>query len=686
MVKEIKMWIFDILLYLILCVLAPLFVLSHLIELPLSNSSGASGDPTQGAPRRSTLLSTEEDLLKSPHHTINNLFDLLSYGAKTYNSKALFGSRQVLDVVKETKIIKKVVGGKETSEAKEWSYFVLSEFKWINYSQVLSKAKCIGSGLISLGLSKGDNVTIFHSTSPEWMLFSYGCYSQSLTITTAYDSLGVDALSYSLNEAQVSTIFTQSDLLPIIKGLHTSVPTLKIVIYSGKSPVNLAEMQLEVPHLKFISLNQVEQEGNEKPLDLNLPESKDLACIMYTSGSTGNPKGVMITHGSMIAAVAGANRTLDACPGLINGKDDTYLGYLPLAHVLEFLIENVCVFKGIAIGYGSPRTLTDSSVRNCKGDIKECKPTLMAGVPAVWETIRKGIQSQLRQASFLKQQIFRIAFELKKCLVKLKLPTFFIDTSIFQKISDGTGGRLRGAVSGGAPVAEETQEFLSMVLCPVIQGYGMTESCGMMTCQTTQQIGICANVGAPSPACEIKLVACNNYNPNPTDKNQVPQGELWVRGNIVMQGYYKQPTITSEAITEDGWLKSGDIAEWRPDGSLKIIDRKKNLVKLSNGEYVALEKLEAQYKTSRFVLNLLIHADSLEAHIIGLIVVDPKEISILQNSLGLDSDNITHPDIIKQISNDFLQCAKKANFNGAEVLKHFSIVQDEWTAGNGDFR
>jgi long-chain acyl-CoA synthetase len=259
-----------------------------------------------------------------------------------------------------------------------------------------------------------------------------------------------------------------------------------------------------------------------------------------------------------------------------------------------------------------------------------------------------------------------------------------MDKIVFKKISEGTGGRLRAAISGGAPVAAQTQEFLSMVLCPLIQGYGMTECCGMMTCQLTSHIGTYASVGGPSTAAEIKLVACNDYDPNPAPGSGIPpRGELWVRGGIVMEGYYKQPQTTRENLTQDGWLMSGDIAEIDPNGAIKIIDRKKNLVKLAHGEYVALEKLEAQYKTSSFVANMCIHADSLQSHIIALVVCDPKELATLQEELGLDSSDLNNQKLRDRIQNDFLACARDAEFKGAQVLKTFAIVDDEWTAENG---
>lgn len=149
------------------------------------------------------------------------------------------------------------------------------------------------------------------------------------------------------------------------------------------------------------------------------------------------------------------------------------MAYLPLAHVLEFLVENLCIFWGVALGYGSPRTLTDASVRNCKGDIKEFRPTLMTGVPAVWESIRKGVLSQLAKTSPAAQAIFHRAFATKSWLMDRGLPTGFLDSLVFNKIKEQVGGRFRYGLCGGAPLAQETQKFLSVALNPILGGYGM---------------------------------------------------------------------------------------------------------------------------------------------------------------------------------------------------------------------
>lgn len=159
-------------------------------------------------------------------------------------------------------------------------------------------------------------------------------------------------------------------------------------------------------------------------------------------------------------------------------EHDSIMAYLPLAHVLEFLVENLCLYWGVTLGYGTVRTLTDASVRNCKGDIKEFRPTILTGVPTVWESIRKGILNTINSGSPTVRKVFERAFTTKAWLMERGLPSPVLDKLIFSKIKDQVGGRLRFGLSGGAPISLETQKFLSVCLAPILGGYGMTESVG----------------------------------------------------------------------------------------------------------------------------------------------------------------------------------------------------------------
>lgn len=179
-----------------------------------------------------------------------------------------------------------------------------------------------------------------------------------------------------------------------------------------------------------------------------------------------------MTYASFSFPVAAVDKIL----GSIVSDKDSMMAYLPLAHILEFVVENLCIYWGVTLGYASVRTLTDASVRNCKGDIKEFRPTIMTGVPQVWESIRKGVLAKVNALSPKAQAMFHKAFTTKAWLLERHMPTGFLDKTVFAKIREQVGGRLRFALSGGAPLSTETQKFLSVTLCPILGGYGMTES------------------------------------------------------------------------------------------------------------------------------------------------------------------------------------------------------------------
>jgi len=658
-----------------------------LFEMKTKSVTVATGDAAkgQGDIKRHSLY--KDSLISSPHSSIATLYDLLKSAVALHGSKNMLGARKVVRVVKEEKEVEKRVAGEVIKETKTWNYFELSSFEWISYQEAYSIVLAVGAGLKQLGLNGNDKVTLFASTGRDWMLMAHACFTQSLTITTAYDTLGEEGLTFSLNEGSVTTLFTNGDLLGVVKNIVPSVASLKNVIYTGDAKPETIEA-LKSVNIQVFSFQEIQDLGKEHPREPHPPSKDDLACIMYTSGSTGNPKGVMLTHANIVSAVGAAKALVG---GLVK-PNDVYLSFLPLAHILEFTVEQFAIYAGISLGYGNVRTLTDASVRNCKGDMSELKPSWMAGVPAVWESVRKGILSKLKAASPIAQKVFHFAMKVKWALMKAGLPSGLIDKVVFKKIKESTGGRLRIAISGGAPIPPDTHQFLNICLTPIIQGYGMTETVGTLAIQDPSDITGLGIVGPPVPNCEVMLVAVENTSYSPLNKEK-PQGEVWVRGPSIMQGYYRQEKATNETMC-DGWLMTGDIGEWRPDGSLAIIDRKKNLIKLSNGEYIALEKLESLYKMSSLVQNLCIYGDSHQSFAIAIVTPIPKEIETLASQLGISgvpagtdlvglSEAVKHPDIRKAVLKDLLALAKRVSLKPAEVIGAVVLVNDEWTPVNG---
>ncbi|ORY03195.1 acetyl-CoA synthetase-like protein [Basidiobolus meristosporus CBS 931.73] len=637
--------------------------------------------PDNATRARRNVLSPEE-FTTSPHPDIKTLADLLPYLVKNKADRKALGYRKVVDIIEEEKEITKVVAGKEKKEKKTWRYFQLSEYQWHTYADVERISRELGCGLLKLDLTPGDKVTIFSKTSPEWIMMSQACFSQNLTIVTAYETLGADGLKHALNEGEISVIFTTAELLKVIEGIADDVPSLKHVIYMDEAKEALTQSLKS--KLGVHTFEEIRQLGADNSAERTLPKPEDLACIMYTSGSTGNPKGVMLSHANIVAALAGVDKFINK---FLEPESDLLITYLPLAHILEFLVENYAMFLGLPMGYGNPRTLTDASVRKCKGDLRELKPTVMCGVPAVWESIRKGVMSQVQGSGKITQIMFDLALRNKSFLNYYGVPTGILDTVVFNKIKEATGGRLRFALSGGAPIAPDTQQFLNTCICPIIQGYGMTEATAMATFMSPEITSEKSN-GPPVPCCEIKLVDVDETDYRST--NDPPQGEVWVRGPAVMQGYFKNEKLTKEVLTEDGWLMTGDIGQWLPDGTLGIIDRKKNLVKLSNGEYIALEKLESHYKTSAYADNICLYADSFKSRPVGIVVCAENKLRDLAKQQGvsdaetLDRHELAENEQVKKaLLQDMNSIGKKSNFASAEMLHDVFICDEDWTSENG---
>jgi long-chain acyl-CoA synthetase len=247
----------------------------------------------------------------------------------------------------------------------------------------------------------------------------------------------------------------------------SKTPSVKYVIYDGEPSAKILDsITAARSDVKVYSIAQLRELGKDKPtepLEARRPKPESVACIMYTSGSTGAPKGVIISHANLVASVGAVRELL----GHHLTPDDTFLAYLPLAHVLEYIVELIMLFVGVPIGYGRVKTLTDASVRNCKGDIAAFRPTILIGVPAVWETIRKGIVAKVNSSGTIRKAIFNGAVEIKRRNIPI-LAT--LADVVLGSVRAATGGRLRIALCGGAAISRETQEFLSTALVIVLQG------------------------------------------------------------------------------------------------------------------------------------------------------------------------------------------------------------------------
>ncbi|GAA5902462.1 uncharacterized protein JCM6883_001417 [Sporobolomyces salmoneus] len=655
---------------------------------PSSVEVGPEPRSDETRPRR--YADTADELSKTPEPGVEVIPDLLAKSVEIRGDQPAVGWREVVKVHNEEKEITKTVGGKEVKEKKNWQYFELSDYKYLSYKELAEIVKQAASALIETGHSKDTMFNIFASTSVHWQVMANACASQSITFATAYDSLGPDGLQHSINEPSVYGLFTNASLLSTVSSIVSSCPSLKVLIYDGDqkdiksgSLEKIREQGIKVLHWEeFLKL------GKENPKEPNRPGKDDVATIMYTSGSSGAPKGCVITHENVVSCVAGVMTVL----GQLITPDARFIAYLPLAHIFEMTVEFTLLYVGIPMGFANVKTLTDNSVRNCMGDIRAFKPTIMTGVPAVWELIRKGILSKVTSGGTLKSSIFHGALAAKSWTKHLPLVGSVVgavtDKVVFNQVRAATGGNLTYAVNGGAPISESTQEFLMQVLTPnFIQGYGGTESCAL-SCILPPSMARPGTVGLPCPPVEIKLRDFSDAGYRAQGNPQ--EGEICMRGPAICKGYYKRDDLTKEAFV-DGWFLTGDIGRWNPDGTLSIIDRKKNLVKLSHGEYIAVESLESKYKSSPLVTNICVHADSNANKPMAIIVPNESAVRKLASDQSLHSsanscewkELCQDSKVSKAVLQELLSVGKKSGLKPIEMLQCVVLAPEEWTPQNG---
>lgn len=612
--------------------------------------------------------------------------------------------RELTDVHFETKTVQKKVDGKLVDVDKTWTYYEKSDYHHWTYAQLQENVNDYGRGLVQLGVTPGgsERMHIFASTSPKWMRSFLAAQSQSIPVVTAYDTLGEEGVTHSMIQTESVAIFTDNALLPKLINPIQKATNVRYIIHSDpidasdkrgegslyKEAKEAADKILEVrPDVKIISYDEIVALGKKsrKEIDFCLPKPEDVSCIMYTSGSTGTPKGVVLTHANIVAGIGGVSLNVY---GHIDTKDRV-IAFLPLAHIFELVFELMVFYWGGTIGYASVKTLTDASCRNCEGDMKTFKPTVMVGVAAVWESVKKGIISQIEKQPSTTQKVFWAAYSAKETAKKYHLPLIpsLVDNVIFKKIKAATGGQMKIMLNGGSPLSGETQRFISNTIGPMLIGYGLTETCAN-TCVLDPDHYEFDVAGSLVGSVTVKLIDVPDAGYFAKDN----KGEVLIQGAPVLREYFLNDEETTKAFEyEKGWFSTGDIGQWMPNGALKLIDRKKNLVKTQNGEYIALEKLESIYRSNKYVANICCYADENHVKPVGIVMANEPQVSQLIVDLGLSksSDNIevqhflNDPKLLKAMNKSILDTGKKGGLEGIELILGICLVEEEWTPENG---
>ncbi len=525
----------------------------------------------------------------------------------------------------------------------------------------------IGLGLWELGVRHGDRVAVMSNSRYEWDLSDGGALDIGAVVVSIYPTSTQEQATYILQHSG-SKVAILEDLShwQLVQPQLAQLPDLQHIVLIDTN---------DVPSGDWMSLAQVRERGQQllqkeptlpaEARDAILPD--DLASLMYTSGTTGLPKGVALKH-KMLLNVVEMIREINPVE-----KGDHSVIYLPMSHVLQRVSNYSNYYQGI-IGYFAP--VITELISTCQ----VAHPRGLIGVPRVFEKIHSRIMAGLEEAPPTRQKLFKRALEVGKKRSKLvqaneavpltvRLQHALFERLVYSKLRERIfGKKIEYLSSGAAPISVELIEFYDAIGLPIFEGYGLTETCSPITVNYPENRKI-GTVGPALPGSEVKIA---------------PDGEILLKGPNVFEGYYNNPEATKAAFTEDGWFKSGDIGQLDEHGFLRVTDRKKNIIITAAGKNIAPAPIEQKLLQHPLIGQVLVYGDK-RKYLVALLTLDPENVAVWAEQQGKSSHNSTDlasdPDLVAEI-NTFVQGvnAKLARY---ETIKQFRILREEFTTENG---
>ncbi|XP_062909318.1 long-chain-fatty-acid--CoA ligase 6-like isoform X1 [Mobula hypostoma] len=551
-------------------------------------------------------------------------------------------------------------------------------YQWLSYKEVTNRAMDLGSGLLQKNCRSSPDqfIGVFAQNRPEWIIAELACYTYSMVVVPLYDTLGPEAIRYIINTAEISTVICDNveKARTLLKNVERKeMPGLTIVILMDPFEADLVEMGNDCG-VNILALQEIENLGKNNRRDPVPPRPEDLSIVCFTSGTTGNPKGAMLTHGNVVADFSGFLKVTES--QWLPTSEDAHISYLPLAHMFERMVQSVVICHGGRIGFfqGDIRLLSD--------DMKALHPTIFPVVPRLLNRMYDKIFSQA--GTPVKRWLLEFAAKRKATEVRngiIRNDSIW-DKIFFKKIQESLGGKVRMIVTGAAPTSPTVLGFLRAALgCQIYEGYGQTE-CTAGCTFTTPGDWTSGHVGAPLPCNFLKLIDVEEMK----YFSAKGEGEICVKGPNVFKGYLKDTKKTAEALDKDNWLHTGDIGKWLTNGTLKIIDRKKHIVKLAQGEYIAPEKIENIYVQSEPVAQVYVHGDSLQSFLVGIVVPDPEATEAWARKKGFEGsygELCKSKGFKKAIMEDMVKLGQQAGLYSFEQVKNIYLHCEMFSVQNG---
>ncbi|HEV7884142.1 MAG TPA: long-chain fatty acid--CoA ligase [Solirubrobacteraceae bacterium] len=521
----------------------------------------------------------------------------------------------------------------------------------ISYPALGDGVRQLAKGLMDLGVEAGDPVAILSNTRAEWTLADFGAICAGAVVVPVYQTNSPEECRYVLEHAGAVAIFCEDEeQLAKLREIRSDLPALRHVIAFEGAPQDA------------LSIEALRDRGGGVP-DERLDEriaaiaEDDVATIVYTSGTTGPPKGCMLTHANLTSVIEMVGQRLEAAPG-----DVTYV-FLPLAHAFTRVVQLFAISTGIECAYWR----RDSKL--IVQDVAIIAPTHLPSVPRIFEKVHAGATARVQESGGLKLKLFEWAFRVGRAVSAreqqgrrpgrlLAAQHAIADALVLSKVRALFGGRLKLAISGAAPIDEEILEFFYAAGVPVLEGYGMTETAAVATLNTLTEHKL-GTVGRPLPGCDVRIA---------------DDGEVLVHGPNIFLGYHRDQEST-RAVLHDGWLHSGDLGELDDDGYLRITGRKKDLIITSSGKNISPANIESALAQSRWISHAVVFGDR-RPYLTALLTLDPDEAAALAAKVGVDGADLSALAADPAVRKELQAAVDETNrrFARIEQVKRFAVL------------
>jgi long-chain acyl-CoA synthetase len=538
---------------------------------------------------------------------------------------------------------------------------VYSPWSW---QRVADEARILARALRARGVAAGDRVLLVAENRPEWAIADLAIMAAGAVTVPAYTTNTTETHAYLLSHSEAAAVVVSTDRLarPLLPAL-AHAPATKLLI--AMEPLSEAT-PLPIPVLSWTEALALGEQMAAAPVDPAATLARDdLACFIYTSGTGGNPKGVMLTHGNIISNVAGAHAALETL-GL--GEDEVFLSFLPLSHAYEHTGGQ---FLPMAVG---AQIYYADGLEALASNLLEVRPTIVGCVPRLYEVMRQRILRTTARQRGIKARLFARALELGSKAYE-RPEAMSLAERIFNRLLDRLvrdvvrarfGGRIKALISGGAPLNYDVGLFFTALGVPVFQGYGLTECSPVISVNSPGQVKL-HTVGQPIPTMEVRIAE---------------DGEILARGPSVMRGYWRDETATRQVL-RDGWLHTGDVGVIDADGFLQITDRKKDIIVNSGGDNVAPQRVEGVITLQPEIAQAIVYGDG-RPHLVALVVPDAEFAKTFarQHKLKPDLGELAgHKDFERAIG----EAVARANehLSVIERVRHFRLMPEPFTIEKG---